>query len=639
MRTNEWREAIRQSLYFILFLAGMHLFMALMGLVIPDNALTTDRVVAFNAISLAMFVLLCGLGTFASERSQNAMEYTLALPVTRRQLLREKFMPRLTAVLLFIFLFWVLLAILGQLPGPTDVVFLTLLLLHLFLVSFALSLGAKNFVALFFTAVLCFLLLSLAAFAAILIGFQLKTHELSGYPLQEIFKGAIWPLSLASYMPELSRGQLAVLLPLIIILIPLPLALRLSFPRFDPRPRSGFNRRFSLLAGALTVPTLILATLLSYIIWKAPGFYGSFFLTDDLRLIEVGESPVVVYDRTGVWKPDIPFQWADRQLSGINDGWIYMAGYSSAGMQYVRLNPATHRVEELHSLPHSFIPSLVGSKGHVYLLENEPHNARANYSPSIRYGALRLVDIDLSTKEKKVLHFADPVLGGHWEPRIIFTSTLAGKRFWILHSGNLLHTQTLRLWQDGRAEVLASPDPGSIIRQILFMGERVICTTDQGLHVGRLTENGFASAARLAGNFFHVGMLNWGKEVQLGDKTVFAVKSTTSSRTSPAYLTAHIIAIDLDTLTIDDFGKGLSPFNQTVSGNEAWFVRQQESQGEYVEQTIFHYSGGKLSEIGHLPACKIMDVSSAGVVARLGNGKIVVYAFPDLRPLTFPGLN
>jgi ABC-type transport system involved in multi-copper enzyme maturation permease subunit len=627
MRTKEWRDVTRQALYFILFLLAMHLFMFLAGKVLPNSSVTADQVVAFNSLALLMFALLTGIGAFASERSQNAMEYTLALPITRLQLLREKFLPRLASVLLFSFLFWLLLAALGQLPPAPTLIFLTLLLLLLFLVSFSLSLSSKNFVALFFTATLCFVLLALAAQLTALIGFQLKTSLLSGHPFS-------FRLLLDGMETSLSRGGLAQIVPLIIMLLPLPLAFALAFPRFDPRPRSVFNRRLARRAAVLLVPALILAAFFSCFIWKNPGYFFGYQLTSDRHLIEMRYSSMIVYGPDGSWKPDLPVSWGSHFLNETKDGWLYFVGFTSETKCLMRIKPTTRQAEVIHKCMDFFSFPLLDDSGHVWFLENIPYSGRPVYSPNVKHAALRLVEIDLATREKRSFRFVDPLLEGQWQPRILLTSMLSGKRFWIVRSGN--HQSILRLWQDGHVENLASPDTGSLFHVILINGDRAIFTTTKALHVGRLTETGFESTAHVPGQF-DLGILYWMHEAQAsGLKTVFAWESRVPDRFG--YMLADIVAIDLDTLTTNDLGGGFS-LVRAISGNEAWFIRSPGRVVQDAENTVFHYQVGKLKEIGRLPTCTIVNMSSTGIVTRLPDGKIAVYAFPDLKPLTYPGLN
>ena len=104
-------------------------------------------------IFLLLYASFAGWSMFERERQENAGEYMLSLPLSRRRLLLLKFLPRLLSVslLLLVYLrlhhFW-------HLPSFLSPLDFSVLYGGFFLISIAFSVSFKNFISAFFTVCL-----------------------------------------------------------------------------------------------------------------------------------------------------------------------------------------------------------------------------------------------------------------------------------------------------------------------------------------------------------------------------------------------------------------------------------------------------------------------------------------------------
>jgi ABC-type transport system involved in multi-copper enzyme maturation permease subunit len=100
-------------------------------------------------IFLLLYAAFTGWSFFERERQENAVEYMLSLPLSRRRLLLLKFLPRLLSVTL-VLLIYLRLHQAWQFPSFLSRADFSVLYAGFFLLAIAFSISFKNFVSAFF---------------------------------------------------------------------------------------------------------------------------------------------------------------------------------------------------------------------------------------------------------------------------------------------------------------------------------------------------------------------------------------------------------------------------------------------------------------------------------------------------------
>ena len=196
---------------------------------------------AYLAPALEIFLLLyasfTGWSLFERERQENAMEYVLALPLSRGRLLLLKFLPRLLCVAL-VLLVYLRLHQSWHLPSFLPPFDFSVLYAGIFLVSGAFSISFKNFISAFFTA-------SLLSVGQVLLIKLLDSERGIGQAI-------------------LQASLTALVFPIMFVIL---------FRRFDIKPASYFNKKF--FPGLLLLAGLIVA----FIFYRAPDNWADYTLT------------------------------------------------------------------------------------------------------------------------------------------------------------------------------------------------------------------------------------------------------------------------------------------------------------------------------------------------------------------------
>lgn len=251
MSGKEWREVGRQSLYFLLAMAGMVLLLGGVDLLVgllggaPARPLEGEKLMIILGLWLLVFSMFMGLAPFAMDSKQKGMEYLLTLPLSRRRLLGTKFLPRLATVVLGYLAYSYIYAQLGQAAFGGGFPFFSLTYFSLFLISFSLAVVDENFIVQSICAGLAMCGYLAACLFIVGLGFSWKF----GMPLSWTGTGAWNNLALDS-------STLAVSVSVFLTMaLPFVLSLFLAFDRFDLKPARAFNRRQL----RIFVPLLLLA--------------------------------------------------------------------------------------------------------------------------------------------------------------------------------------------------------------------------------------------------------------------------------------------------------------------------------------------------------------------------------------------
>ena len=255
MTRKEWREVAKQSLYFLLAMAALALLAVAADLVLGTRA-DGEKTVIMAGLWLLVFSLFMGLSPFAMDSKQGGMEYLLTLPLSRRCLLFIKFLPRLSAVVLFYLAFVLLYGLMGNGAFAGGFAFFSLACFGLFFISYSLSAFHDNFIVQFIMAwVAWYGYLALCLFV-ILLGLSWKFKM----PSSQVGV-RIWH-DLSYDVPTL----LAAIAVFLLMAAPFVVSFFLAFKNFDLRPASAFNRRHLRIFAPLLLLALAASLGLTYLV-------------------------------------------------------------------------------------------------------------------------------------------------------------------------------------------------------------------------------------------------------------------------------------------------------------------------------------------------------------------------------------
>jgi hypothetical protein len=256
MNRKERLEVGKQSLYFVLAMAGMVLLTGFAGL-LDNKPLGGEKIIIIMGLWLLMFSMFLGLTPFALDSNQKGMEYLLTLPYSRLRLLFIKLLPRMAATVLFYSLFFLLYRFMGNDAFGGYFEFFSLVYFSLFFISFSLSSIHENFIVQFIWAglalsgylTLCSLILTQ--------GFAWNNN---------LSLGSVWRFGHFGNMIYDPSSLIAAIVVFLLLLVPFMASYFLAFKKFDLRSARTLNRRqllffvpllFLSMAASLGVSCLI----------------------------------------------------------------------------------------------------------------------------------------------------------------------------------------------------------------------------------------------------------------------------------------------------------------------------------------------------------------------------------------------
>jgi len=286
---------------------------------------------------LALYASFAGWSLFERERQDGAMEYLLALPISRLRLLALKLAPRLIAVALILFGYGFIhrqYSVHALLPYFT----FACLYVGVFLLSVSLSLSMKSFIGTFFITL--FLTVGLYSF-------------------------------LTWLDPSISNERLG--LQTVLSLATATVLFALRFRRFDIRPLSHFNRRY------VPVLVLLLAVVFTLTYITTRSRWGHFYLTEEGYLLsDYGHKTVIETmegGRTVFDQGMAPLLQADKTLL------VALGRSGGEGDDLAKLNLETMEIEKRWDLPagywfHRFLENRASVDGRPCFLLTGPHHRR-----------------------------------------------------------------------------------------------------------------------------------------------------------------------------------------------------------------------------------------------------------------------
>jgi len=552
-----------------------------------------------------------GASFLASERHQGGMTYLLSLPYPRLRLFQIKLLPRLTAVLAFFLLFYIV-----QLAWGEDLIALPMFLFAgiyfaLFFVSLSLSACSENFLVLFFLS-----LFSMTAFLGINLLVIQAALKLRGYSLYE-FAAA-----------DFIDGDLNVFLIWFIPFVAIPLILPallsfvLSFRRLDVRPTWGFNKRFVRYLGPLFILGLIVAVVSAY-----SGLhmgYRTFYLTRDHRLIESHYlSDLRIHDGTGVRK-------LENYGHSISD-FIEIDGkmYDESNDRIVRIDLSGCSYEVIYRCS-------PGRRFHHSL----KHQGKSLifFTRKLDYTGKRLEILDTVSGKVDVIPLAQDIVSKYFNVEIFTADESHGRRFWLIGVGRYQGTRVVRIWEDGRAEQIAESGK----RPCYVNGALLTYAADKIL-LSREKEGRFEVAHRIAnpGGYLFGSNLLYRQDLNNDPiSELYGSKNVEKAGKGRNFLIARF---DLESLTIQEIGE-LHSWPHFAGNDTHIYFEEGIDSGRQV-LNVFRLWEGEPDLLRSFPGAKRVgedfdhrvDLFPGGLVIVRGK-KVNAYAFPDLHELEFKKL-
>lgn len=632
MNRKEWREVGKQSLFFVLAMAGMFLLVGLVGL-LDGKPLEGEKLIIIFGVWLLMFSMFLGLSPFAMDSKQRGLEYLLVLPYSRRRLLLIKFLPRLAAVVFFYIVFAILYGLLGDNAFAGGFTIFSLVYFSLFLISFSLSLAHENFIVQSLWAGI-----ALCGYVAICLficarGFAWKF----GLPISWTAPG-LWR-DLAYDLP----GLFTAIAVFLLMALPFVISVFLAFEKFDLKPARAFNRRqFKSF-----VPLLLLAFALSLgITWLAqhhsPAWAPDYFILGQQRLLRTDfPGRLTLFSAAGRLrvKTERPIDWG-RPLLEQGER-LYMSGLDFEDGSWIigclnwadRSWKIVHRISKPSVVANGHLGIRYDGANFVYLLSqpNLASSPRDHVEPAAAPLAMRLVRVDPASGRSRALGFQAPAAGRNNEPWLVGSDERDGRRFWLVA---LRGHNVIRLWADGRCDELGLAEGIPV-----YAGGHLLAVRSGSLAVTSLLESGNETVREIPGRF------------RLGNPYFFSQRGGQMSEVY-AEREKRIVHIDLATLSISDVGPARGLLCMVPPG-DFYFVEFASWPPGGTHDTwkkLYRLRGGTMTLLkkyafenkgyGHL------RVGRQGVLLtqhRIEKGKSVMtwkaFAFPDLKELPTTGLD
>jgi hypothetical protein len=628
MIKKEWREVSRQSLYFVLAMAGMVLLVGLPNW-LQSKPLDAETVIIMLGLMQLMFSMFLGLSPFALDSKQKGMEYLLTLPFSRGRLLFIKLLPRLIAVILFYSVFFLLYGLMGSDAFSRGFTVFSLSYFSLFFISLSLSVIHENFIvqsiwagiALCGYLMLCSLILAL--------GFAWSNN----YSLGSILRFGHFGNSIYD-----SSGLIMALIVFSLMLAPFVVSYFLAIKKFDLRPARAFNRRQLLFFVPLLLLALAASLGVSYQIQKSSMFDDSFFyLMESGQLLKTSwPGKLTVYYENGRKKIDTGKAIFWNRVLLEKEQQLFLLGYDTEDGSdiIVRVGMKDSSWKTLYRVRHrylanpSYFPFSYDGTGFVRLQRSLAEADRPGMNPdfAIKTDMLELVTFDPLNGKSRTIMYRSPLFKGIYLPQLFGCDQIKGLRFWLISSS---WSHIFRLWEDGRVDALClTKSPPAYYGGLLFS------PGSNSLQVRRLLASGSEKVKEIDGEFTLIRNFQQFFKVKNDSGEMYVKRNK------------RIVHLDLATLAIDDVGpdrgliKLVPPGDFYYVENEGWPHRNRAQPDRW--RKIYRLQGGKMVFL------KQFDLSEPGQghvwVGRSGiylreKGRTRIFAFPDLQELKFKKLN
>ncbi len=553
-------------------------------------------------VGLLFWAFFMGIATFSNENGQEGMDYLLSLPYSRYRLLTLKAVPRIVAVTLMFLLYLGLYHLGGiqvSLMGKTS---LLAWYITIFILSFSLSTNSYNFLKLSIHLFVSLSLVAAGLYFLIIYTFRLRAGSDMGIQAMDLF-----------LVDSGNRYLGFVFISLSFLVLPFLVAFIAHFKRFDASYSRESRRRYC----KILIPSLVVGVLLSFFTAYRgiKSDYQSYYLTDDFDLIEVDEFEARLYDSgnvrklTGFTRFGQPFLEDDRYIYEFNL-------YQNAGdfhSKLMRLDKKNFSVESLYeSSPTGIIRYRGwGWKNDIVFLE------------WAKKDKLNIVCVDRDNHRVRKLSVPWTAEKKRQQPFLFGADEIDGREFFLIQMVAKLERSVLRVWGDGAFEWL---DIGSI--SPLYAGGMLLAPSKGGpLRFWKLNETGAEMVKEVSVDLRFYSYYWQSNLNHAGWKEVCGI------------MKQELYRVSLDTLAVDLISDSAAYARHAQPADGIYYA---EMSAPYMVKSLNRYKNGKnevLLEL-NLETIKVgnrLQIFKNGIVLER-NGKPRVFAFPDLREITYKKL-
>lgn len=593
MLKKEFNEILKQSLYLIIFLICLPLLFMAGSRILGTSVSYLQFFFMLFQVGLLIFALIAGISLFTSERKQGGIEYLLTLPISRLKLLTIKICPRLAALTAFSLLYVLLVNILTngaesmQLTYALPANIFFFMLCSLFIISVSLSASHSNFL------VIALLGLVIFSIYGMLVYYFTRTGWLELFigPIDESAAGVIFNF-------------------LLILPLPLLFSFIFSFRKFDVGPGKSFNKSYLKLFIPFVIAGVLLSFSYLYMIKLPP--YKDYYLTKEHKLIEMRSGSTRVYDGEKVTEIDalgfVTQEYGDS---------LYLRSYKT-GREILRIDKKNGLVDLFYTMQ-GWIRLPVG-KYKDTMVFTEPNRAGEQY----------LVLINMDSKAVKKIKLPGTEEGDYFGNTVFGADEEEGQRFWLVIKGKIHDYTVYRIWDDGRSEKLALTWTRPV-----YVSHRLLTTDKKGIVVNKLTAEGIEVIKELP------------VRTDITFITSYFQRNLDTGAVKEIYgripgTTTKVLWIDMEALAtgwVQDEGiKSVTNFYPDLNYAVDW---DYDNQGRIIfVNSISRLRKGKTELLKTFEPNKYQWIfpDGCGFFLKVA-GKVKVYAVPDLKELTFKGLN
>lgn len=608
MFKKECYDVLKQIVYSILvvlFISAFLFFTRIVG----SQSYFSIFFVLFQ-VGLIFWAFFMGSSLFFAERGQRGMEYLLSFPLSRLGLVGIKILPRFAAVLIFYLVYIILYVSGGEDSSILSLLSFTVIYFAFYLISLSLVACSENFLVLFIISSLSLLAYLGLMYSVLWLGTIARGMADYELEISSFFTGEIEP-----FMTRL------IILFFFCLLLPPLISLGLSFRKFDLRPSRIYNKRFLNFFAPLFILGLCLSFVFSY--YGIDTGYASYYLTQDHKLIESNEySGVKVYDgkKSHKVKGKHYFFWSFFEDSEFV--------YGESWEKVIRLNTSDYSMETLYEAsPEMYVlwSKMVKSGQKIAFFERKRD-----------YSDLQLILLDELSKKVTRIPFDRESLAKYYNPIIFGADEADGKKFWLICSWSRYESPVLRIWEDGKIEVIAKSE-----RWPLYINRMLITGTKEELIFSKEKEGQFVPVRKASNKEgYNFGYMY--RPANLDNQPLKEIYGWNWKEKERTYARLDLETYEISKLFELRIERGFLTF---FPPDNCYYVEMDTAGATLKIYKLEHgktrliksFTNFAVSFSSMLAKENRFDIFKGGIILQRGK-KVKAYAFPDLKEIKFKKL-
>jgi len=616
MLRKECSEIFKQSLFFVVLSLSIPLFLkvALWNQSLPYF----DIFFLLFQFGLLGFVLYLGNSLFLSDRKQRATDYLFSLPYSKLQLLGIKVVPRLAAVVIFYLVFLLLCRHGGEEFLLFSVFSFSYLYFALFIIALSLSASMDNYILMAVITLMGMILFLVMLYLIPNIIFQLFFGVSAALPLGFFFNLNIgFDKTLPVFLGVLAS-----------LLIPFIAAFIFSYKKIGIHPLNRFNKRYAAIFAILLAAGIFISSIIIYSSIHMPEGPKSYYLTEQHQLLEYHPSFCRLYDADGVNRiASGRVRYWKRPLE--KDGYLYVF-YYSGGHTYLRqLDLNTRQEKEIYKKS-GWIEWRASRMWHF--------KKTIAFIDTPRFPERTLILVHTETKTVKKIPLSDKLPAGYYYPVLFGADDVTGRRFWLIRPDVFDRDPIMVVWEDGEVENL-----GRTSQRPCYLNRTLITFDKEVLVFHRMSKTGMTQ----------IKTIKVEKGIVIDDYHPFNLDKASIKETYGAVYSKEgkkYFRLNLETFKMEAMKavnekarqtRGLSHDVARISSEEYYYIEYIKKDRKLDIRNVYALKNGELELIKEFPQVGDnlikSDVYKGGIIIQEVD-KIRIYAFPDLRELTFKKL-